>query len=464
MDERAKNCIGCFLSIPKTGNHAGASSTTIRLRGHCVGVGTVGWFQHYDGGPTLDGGRPDARGSRPMEDRPLNLAPASVMDYRELARKRLPRQLFDYIDGGAYAETTMRANLEDLGAIHLRQRILRDVSDIDLTAEVLGEKLSMPVILAPVGLIGMFARRGEVQGAKAAEQEGVRFCESTVSICPIEEVRAATTAPFWFQLYVMRDRGYAEDLMKRALDAGCTTLVLTVDLAVVGARYRDTRNGMLGHIPATKRLVRIWDIVSHFGWVLDVPVKGKPLTFGNLEAAVPGGRSPADFKEWVDSQVDPSVTWDDLEWVRNHWPGKVVLKGILDAEDARLATKAGADAIVVSNHGGRQLDDVRSTTSALPAVVHAAGSELDVLVDGGVRSGLDVVKMLSLGAKACLLGRAWAYALAGDGQRGVAHALQIIRDEMRVAMALTGNNKLSDLGPDVLDRGELGDAALRPGT
>mgnify|MGYP001818317943 CR=1 FL=1 len=382
----------------------------------------------------------------------MNLAPASVMDYRELARKRLPRQLFDYIDGGAYAESTMRANVNDLRGIHLRQRILRDVSDIDLGVEVLGEKLSLPIVLAPVGLAGMFARRGEVLAARAAEQEGIRFCESTVSICSIEEVEAATNVPFWFQLYVMRDRGYAEALIGRARDAGCSVLVLTVDLAVVGARYRDTRNGMMDTISATKKLRRGWDILSHVGWVADVAVRGKPLTFGNLESAVPTAQSPAGFKDWIDSQFDPSVTWDDLQWVRKHWPGKLILKGILDVEDAKQAVDVGADGIVVSNHGGRQLDDVRSSAVALPPITDAVGDDLEVLVDGGIRSGLDVVKMLSLGAKACLLGRAWTYAVAGGGQEGVAHTIRVIREEMKVAMALTGKQRVSELGSDVLDR------------
>ncbi len=374
------------------------------------------------------------------------------MDYRERARRTLPRQLFDYIDGGAYSESTMRANVEDLRRIHLRQRILRDVSSIDLSATVLGEELSLPLVLAPVGLAGMFARRAEVLAAKAAEREGIRFCESTVSICSVEEVREATSAPFWFQLYVMRDRGYAESLIGRARDAGCSALVLTVDLAVVGARYRDTRNGMMDTISAGKTLVRAWDIVSHPGWVTDVAIRGKPLTFGNLEAAVPGARSPNGFKDWVDSQFDPSVTWDDLAWVRKHWPGKLVLKGILDVEDGIRAAGVGADAVVVSNHGGRQLDDVRSTAAALPPIADAVGDRVEVLVDGGIRSGLDVVKMLSLGARACLLGRAWAYAVAGGGEAGVAHVIRIIREEMNVAMALTGKNTLSELGPDVLDR------------
>lgn len=382
----------------------------------------------------------------------MNLAPASVMDYRELARRKLPRQLFDYIDGGAYAESTMHANVSDLRNIHLRQRILRDVSDIDLGVDVLGERLSLPIVLGPIGLAGMFARRGEVLAARAAEQEGIRFCESTVSICSIEEVQAATSVPFWFQLYVMRDRGYAADLIGRAREAGCSVLVLTVDLAVVGARYRDTRNGMMDTISGAKKLRRLWDIASHFAWVSDVALRGKPLTFGNLEAAVPGARSPAGFKDWVDSQFDPSVTWDDLAWVRKHWPGKIVLKGILDVDDAKRAVDAGADGIVVSNHGGRQLDDVRSTAAALPPIAEAVGDRLEVLVDGGIRSGLDVVKMLSLGARACLLGRAWTYAVAGGGETGVAHIIRVMREEMNVAMALTGKRRLSELGSDVLDR------------
>jgi L-lactate dehydrogenase (cytochrome) len=382
----------------------------------------------------------------------MNLAPASVMDYRELARKRLPRQLFDYIDGGAFAERTMRANVEDLRSVHLRQRVLRDVSEIDLTVDVLGERLSLPVILGPVGLVGMFARRGEVQAARAAARAGVRFCESTVSTCSIEEVQRMTNVPMWFQIYLMRDRGYAQELMRRARDAGCAVLVLTVDLSVVGARYRDTRNGMTDPIPLTKMLVRAWDIASHPRWALDVGVFGRPLTFGNLESAVPGARHPAAFKNWVDSQFDPSVTWDDLAWIRDHWPGKLVLKGILDVEDAKHARDIGAEGIIVSNHGGRQLDDVRSTATALPPIAETVGDRLEVLVDGGIRSGLDVVKMVSLGAKACLLGRAWSYAVAGGGEAGVAHVLRIIREEMKVAMALTGKTQLAQLGPDALDR------------
>jgi L-lactate dehydrogenase (cytochrome) len=311
---------------------------------------------------------------------------------------------------------------------------------------VLGESLALPVILAPVGLAGMFARRAEVQAARAAEAAGVQFCESTVSICSVEEVAAAVKTPPWFQLYVMRDRAYAEGLMERATRVGCSVLVLTVDLAVTGARYRDTRNGIGVALSGGNRLRSVWDIVAHPRWLLDVPLRGRPLTFGNLEAAVPDARTPGQFSRWVGEQWDAGVTWEDLAWVREHWPGKLVLKGILDTEDAARAADSGADGIVVSNHGGRQLDDVDATARVLPTVARRVGEHLDVLVDGGIRSGLDIVKMLALGAKACLLGRAWAYAVAAGGQVGVAHVLQVLRDEMTVAMALTGNRRLSELG------------------
>ena len=260
-------------------------------------------------------------------DRSLGLAPASVRDYRELARRRLPRQLFDYIDGGAYEESTLRANVDDLAAIHLRQRVLRDVSELQLATRVLGQSLAMPLVLGPVGLAGMYATRAEVQAAQAAEQMGIAFCESTVSICSIEEVDRATTAPFWFQLYVMRDRAYAEDLMSRASSVGCPVLVLTVDLAVVGARYREVRNGMAGPQRLPGRIVQALDFGLHPRWARDVAVRGRPHTFGNLEKAVPGATSPDAFKEWVDHQFDPSVTWDDLDWVRAHVAGSARAQG-----------------------------------------------------------------------------------------------------------------------------------------
>lgn len=385
-----------------------------------------------------------------VPDRSLQLVPASVRDHRERARRRLPRQLFDYIDGGAYEESTMRANERDLGAIELRQRVLRDVSDITLSTSVLGAEQRVPALLGPVGLGGMFARRAEVQAARAAERFGVTFCESTVSICSIEEVAAATTRPFWFQLYVMRDRSYAEDLMARAAAAGVEVLVLTVDFPVVGERYRDVRNGMTAPVGPLGKAAKAVDLGRHVGWVRDVALGGTPLTFGNLEKAVPGASTPEAFKDWVDSQFDPSVTWDDLAWVREHWSGPVVLKGVLDPEDARRAAELGMDAVVVSNHGGRQLDDTTSTIRALPSVVDAVGGRAEVLFDGGVRSGLDVLKALALGARAVLLGRAWAWAVAGGGEAAVTQVLETIESELRVAMALCGATDVHDLDPSVL--------------
>ncbi|HVB70429.1 MAG TPA: L-lactate dehydrogenase [Acidimicrobiales bacterium] len=383
-------------------------------------------------------------------DHSLNLIPASVQDYRELARRRLPRQIFDYIDGGAFDEVTLAANRDDLHLLHFRQRVLRDVSERSLATTVLGTELSMPVVLAPVGFAGMFSRRGEVQAARAADAAGVAFCESTLSICGIEEVAAATTRPPWFQLYVMRDRGYAEDLMARAQAVGCTTLILTVDLPVVGHRYRDVRNGISGRGSRKTRVRRGWDIGRHPTWVRQVALGGRPLTFGNLEKALPDARVPGDFQGWVASQFDPSVTWRDLEWLREHWRGSIALKGILDPDDARSAVERGVDAIIVSNHGGRQLDDVPSGASALPPIVDAVAERCEVLVDGGVRSGLDVVKMLALGAKACLVGRAWVYAMAAHGERGVSHVLRVMRDEMMVTLALTGVNDVKSLDRSVL--------------
>jgi L-lactate dehydrogenase (cytochrome) len=384
------------------------------------------------------------------DTRGLGLAPATADDYRELARRRLPRHLFDYLDGAAYEETTAAANREGFHRLQLRQRVLRDVSQLKLSTRVLGQDLALPVVLAPLGLAGAMARRAEVQAARAAEAAGVAFCESTVSTCSIEEVRAATTAPFWYQLYIMRDRGYARDLMARAGAAGCEVLVMTVDLAVMGARYRDVRNGMAGGLPLAGRLAKAWDLLSHPRWLLDVAIKGKPLMFGNLTTAVPDARSLPEFKAWVDSQFDPRITWQDLAWVRENWPGRIVLKGILDVEDAREAAAAGVDGIVVSNHGGRQLDGVAASIAALPRIADAVGDRLEILMDGGVRSGLDVVKALALGARACMLGRAWGYAVAARGEAGVAHMLAVMKSEMNVALALCGVTDVEKLDREAL--------------
>ena len=383
-------------------------------------------------------------------DRPLGLAPATVLDYRELARRRLPRQLFDYLDGGAYEEATMRANVSDLERVLLRQVVMRDVAVRDQRVEVLGQTLAFPVILAPVGIGGMFARRAEVQAARAAESAGVRFVESTVSLCSIEEVAEATSTPPWFQLYVMRDRGYVEELMARAQAVAAPVLVLTIDLAVVGARHRDTRNAMVGETSPWAKLLRGVDIALHPGWIRDVPLKGGPLIFGNLAKAVPGARSPAAFRSWVDAQFDPSVTWDDVAWMRQRWNGRLVVKGILDPEDARRAVDAGVDGIVVSNHGGRQLDSVPSTVRALPDVVDAVGDQVELLADGGIRTGLDVIKMMALGARAVLVGRAWAWAVAARGEGGVRHMLDVIRADIDVALALTGHTSIRDVDRSAL--------------
>src|SRR4051812_33775771 len=387
-------------------------------------------------------------------DRPLRLAPATATDYRELARRRIPRQLFDYVDGGAYDEATMRANVADLQKVLLRQVVMRDVSVRDPSAEVLGQRLALPVILAPVGLGGMLAPRAEVQAARAAEAVGVPFVESTVSICGIEEVARATRTPPWFQLYVMRDRGYAEDLMARAQAVGSPVLVLTVDLAVIGARHRDMRNAMVGTPGTLAKIRRGLDLAAHPRWIRTVAVGGRPLTFGNLEQVVPGARTPAGFKEWVDANFDPSVTWDDIAWVREHWSGRLVVKGVLDPEDARRAVDAGVDGIVVSNHGGRQLDSVPSTVRVLPDIADAVGDEVEVLADGGVRTGLDVLKMVALGARAVLIGRPWAWAVAARGEAGVRHVLRVMRNDLDTALGLTGQTSIAGV-----DRSALYDTA-----
>lgn len=370
---------------------------------------------------------------------------ASISDYRELARRRLPHFLFEYIDGGAYAEVTLKRNESDLEALALRQRVLRDVSKIDLSADLFGQKLAMPVALGPVGLAGMFARRGETQALRAAERAGVPFCLSTVSVCSLSEVAAAAAKPFWFQLYMVRDRAFMRDLLAIARELGCPTLVFTVDLPTPGARYRDARSGM-----GQAGLRRLMQVVSRPHWAWDVGVNGKPLQLGNV-APLLGPRSGlGDFLGWVRDNFDASVTWKDLEWLRNEWRGQIVIKGVLEADDARAAAAAGADGIVVSNHGGRQLDGAISAVRALPPIVDAVGDRLTVLADGGVRSGLDVVRMLALGARGVLLGRAWAYALGAAGERGVAHMLALMRAEMQVAMALSGVTKVAEIDRSAL--------------
>ena len=372
---------------------------------------------------------------------------SSASDYREAARRRLPRFLFDYIDGGAYAEYTMRANVSDLERIELRQRVLKNVADLDLSTELFGEKLALPVLLSPVGLTGMYARRGEVQAARACEAKGVPFILSTVSVCSIEEVARAVDRPIWFQLYVLKDRGFMKNALERAMAAGITKLVFTVDMPTPGARYRDAHSGMSGPFAAQRRILQA---MTHPRWALDVGVMGKPHDLGNISTYLGKATGLADYVGWLGANFDPSIGWADLEWIREFWKGDIVIKGILDVEDAEEAVKFGANGIVVSNHGGRQLDGVHSTARALPKIADAVGSDLTVLVDGGVRSGLDVVRMMALGAKGVLLGRAPTYALAAGGQAGVENLLDLFAKEIRVAMTLTGNRVLSRIDRSAL--------------
>ena len=375
---------------------------------------------------------------------------ASALDYRELARRRLPRFLFEYIDGGSYAEVTLRRNVADLERIALRQRVLTNVSAIDLATTLFGQEMALPLALAPIGLAGMNARRGEVQAARAAEAAGVPFCLSTVSLCPLDELAAGTTAPFWFQLYMIRDRGFMRELLARAKALGCPALLFTVDMPVPGSRYRDNRSGLAGAPGLGGALRRFWQGALRPGWAWDVGIQGRPHQLGNVAPVLGRNSGLEDFFAWMRTNFDPSVTWADLDFIRETWDGPLIIKGILDPEDARAAVRLGADGIVVSNHGGRQLDGVPSTAQALPAIADAVGDQLTVLADGGIRSGLDVVRMLALGAKGVLLGRAWAYALAGGGQAGVAHMLRLIEAEMRVAMALTGRTSIGAIDRSVL--------------
>ena len=369
---------------------------------------------------------------------------ANVSDYRALAKARLPHFLFEYLDGGAYDEITLGRNVSDLQGIALRQRVLRDVSNIDLSAQLFGQKWAMPLGLGPVGLAGLYARRGEVQAARAAAKANVPFALSTVSACSLGEVAASGQAP-WFQLYFVKDRGFVADMIERAKASGSAALILTVDLPVPGSRYRDAR-------AVGGSLTRMAQLLARPGWLYDVGIRGRPISLGNLEAIV-GARAPlADFQDWIHRNFDASVNWKDVEWLRSRWSGPLIIKGILDPGDARDAIENGADAIVVSNHGGRQLDGVLSSARALPKIVDEVAGSIPILADGGIRSGLDVVRMLALGANFVLLGRAWAYALAGGGEAGVAHVLKLFEAEMRVAMALTGCTAISDISEEILER------------
>jgi L-lactate dehydrogenase (cytochrome) len=373
---------------------------------------------------------------------------ASISDYRALARARLPHFLFEYLDGGSYDEVTLRRNVEDLQSVALKQRVLRDVSSIDLSTELFGKRWAMPVGLGPVGLSGLYARRGEVQAARAAATAGIPFTLSTLSACSIGEV--ARAAPLWFQLYIVKDRGFVSDMIARAKEAGCGALLLTVDLAVPGTRYRDYRAGLSGSLRGPSSRMR--QALQRPAWTWDVAIRGRPMTMGNLEPLLGSGAVLSGTRGWVGRNFDASVTWKDVEWVRSQWDGPLVIKGILDTEDARTAAASGADGILVSNHGGRQLDGALSSARALPAIADAVAGRIPVLVDGGVRSGLDAVRMLALGADFVLMGRPWAYALAARGEAGVAHILKLIDAEMRVAMALTACTSISEVNEQILER------------
>ncbi|AGB12743.1 FMN-dependent L-lactate dehydrogenase LldD [Vibrio parahaemolyticus] len=368
-------------------------------------------------------------------------------DYRAAAKAKLPPFLFHYIDGGSYDERTLKRNTDDLGDVALRQRVLRDMTDLSLETEIFGEKLAMPIALAPVGLTGMYARRGEVQAAKAAEKKGIPFTMSTVSVCPIEEVAPAIERPMWFQLYVLKDRGFMKNVLERAKAAGVTTLVFTVDMPVPGARYRDMHSGMSGPNAAMRR---VFQAMRHPSWALDVGLLGKPHDLGNISTYRGEPTKLEDYIGWLGANFDPSISWKDLEWIRDFWDGPMVIKGILDEEDAKDAVRFGADGIVVSNHGGRQLDGVLSTAKALPSIADAVKGDLKIFVDSGIRTGLDVVRMLALGADCTLLGRSFVYALAAQGGAGVENLLDLYDKEMRVAMTLTGAKTIADLSRDSL--------------
>ena len=381
----------------------------------------------------------------------LNLLPASYGDFRRAAEKRLPRFLFDYIDGGSGAEVTLRRNTADWEAVQLTQKVLRDASQMDCAVDLFGEKLALPLVLAPIGMGGMTARRGEVQAKRAADKAGIPFCLSTVGICTLEEVGAVSDRPAWFQLYMLKDRGIVQEILARAWDSGVRTLAFTIDLAVLGTRYRDIRNGMAGGLgPWGKFRSGALDYALHPRWAWDVGMKGKPHGFGNIAKYVKQSKNPRDYLHWTGSQFDSSVAWKDIEWLRGVWQGNLVLKGVLDVEDAKQSVAIGADGMIVSNHGGRQLDGVASTASMLPYIADAVGDQTALLVDGGIRSGQDLVRALALGAKAALIGRPWVLALAAGGEAALTRYLGLMKQDMRTALGLSGAINASDVGRAVL--------------
>jgi L-lactate dehydrogenase (cytochrome) len=370
-----------------------------------------------------------------------------IEDLRTIARRRVPRAFFDYAEAGSYSEHTLRANRAGLEAINLRQRVLIDVSARNTAATILGESVSAPIVLGPVAMTGLEHGNGEILACRAAQEAGIPFTLSTMSICSIEDVAEAVERPFWFQLYVMKDREFVRSLIERAAAAKCSALVVTVDLQVLGQRHNDIKNGL--SVPPSLKIGNLINMASKPRWAASV-LSGKRWTFGNLDGHVKGMNGVRSLAEWISGQFDPTLSWKDVEWIRSIWPGKLVLKGILDGEDAMLAVKSGADALVVSNHGGRQLDGARSSISALPRIADAVGDDIEVLFDGGIRSGHDVLRALALGAKACLIGRAYIFGLGAGGEAGVATAIEIIRKEMDVGMALTGVNTVGEIDRRIL--------------
>ncbi|ABE41137.1 alpha-hydroxy-acid oxidizing protein [Rhodopseudomonas palustris] len=371
-----------------------------------------------------------------------------IEDLRQIHKRRVPKMFFDYVDHGSYAEETLRANVDDLKRIKFRQRILVDISKRDLSTNIIGEKAAMPLILAPVGSTGMQHGDGEIHACRAAQAAGIPYTLSTMSICSIEDVAANVEKPFWFQLYVMRDRGFVKALIERAIAAKCSALVLTVDLQVIGQRHQDIKNGM-SVPPELFKLRNILDIATKPGWVKGI-LGAKSRNFGNIAGHLPGSKDLGSVSSWVASQFDPALNWRDIDWIRSIWPGKLIIKGILDVEDAREAVKVGAEALVVSNHGGRQLDGAPSSIEVLPEIVHTVGSHIEVMFDGGIRSGQDVMRALALGARSCMIGRAYIYGLGAFGGPGVAKAIDIIRAELSTTMGLCGVNAINQIDEKVL--------------
>jgi L-lactate dehydrogenase (cytochrome) len=370
-----------------------------------------------------------------------------IEDLRQLHKQRVPKAFFDYADRGSYTEDTLRANSDDLQQIKFRQRILVDVSKRDLSTAILGEPAAMPLILAPVGLLGMQHGDGEIHACRAAQAAGIPFTQSTMSICSIEDIAASVTKPFWFQLYVMKDRGFIKSLIERAIAAKCSALVLTVDLQVIGQRHQDIKNGMT--VPPEWSLSKLIDFASKPAWVAGV-LRGKRRSFGNIVGHVKGTEDLTKLSEWTASQFDTTLNWKDIDWIRSIWPGKLILKGILDVEDAELAVKTGAQAIVVSNHGGRQLDGAPSSIEVLPEIADTVGSQTEIMFDSGIRTGMDIMRALALGAKSCMIGRAYAYGLGAAGQEGVAKAIDLLAKELTTTMGLCGVNKISEIDDHVL--------------